>query len=598
MAKPLNAVIRTFSCSPPFSSARLAGSSLGVVAAIAIVVAGVALVVISSNFFLVFGMLGIGLGLLVISGYGLAVSLRKKNPETASSPSLLSTSSQSPEGGSPAVVASTSLGKNPAMIAPDGLVNLEKILNIFQTGRVTVQGSVLETHNEFDRYLSPNERALNRLRDLFKAMPEPQHPGTLLSVGTERSFFLWLLTPKTWRRCLVVQDVNPKVKAYLDFAMLLLHIALNREECLQLAQLPGGSMDENVCRQRVNELQVKIQSSDMSGDKKKYYLTDDRLMSFARIYYRSNSNLSCSDHWSSLKENECVNYWKSDDLFKELKDAVTAGCIVTSVRSIDDSGLLRPYQVISAIPPTVLADVSNVSTYHILDFLYDVQIIFTQQRREDWDYFYFKYEVLTDDERREIDGLFEQIFGDPPPGFKPEEWRLDGLRNTSFFKEELHSSGTSKVIQCSYSKAVLGAVRKYNQKYIYTIPGAHTRVDVKKLMLLTNNPFTQHMEAVCGDPLFVSFLPAVIEACFAANMYEGMLRFARVPTWKETIAAYVAQHASSDGERLLKNLQDPSVRDGFIRELGHEDFEKMLKVIRLGDSCEDLALPNSMSGGL
>jgi hypothetical protein len=78
---------------------------------------------------------------------------------------------------------------------------------------------------------------------------------------------------------------------------------------------------------------------------------------------------------------------------------------------------------------------------------------------------------------------------------------------------------------------------------------------VKKLSLLTNNPFTQHMEGVCGDPLFVSFLPAVIGACFAANMYEEMLRFARVPAWKETVAVYVAQHASSDGERLLTRLR-------------------------------------------
>jgi len=74
----------------------------------------------------------------------------------------------------------------------------------------------------FADYRYPNEGNITEYRSLFQM----QQPGLLVSTGTERSFFALIETvlasPQGYCKGLVIRDINPKVKAYTDFNVLLL----------------------------------------------------------------------------------------------------------------------------------------------------------------------------------------------------------------------------------------------------------------------------------------------------------------------------------------------------------------------------------------
>ena len=74
------------------------------------------------------------------------------------------------------------------------------------------------------QFLEPNERIPVNVRPHLLKMQR----GLIVSVGTERSFFDLLLSDPNLCTGLVVRDVNPRVKAYVDFNTLLLTIATSR----------------------------------------------------------------------------------------------------------------------------------------------------------------------------------------------------------------------------------------------------------------------------------------------------------------------------------------------------------------------------------
>jgi hypothetical protein len=208
--------------------------------------------------------------------------------------------------------------------------------------------------NPFDPYLNPNEFTLEDLRDLLKTLPHPSIPSLISAVGTERFLFLLLLADKEFPCAgAVSRDCNPKVKAYLDFVILLIRLSKNREEFVSLANVPQNK------EYQINQLSKKITESEIPREMKDYYLKN--LETCASIYYGARQD--CERDWTQDPRCECVNYWKHDDLFNKLKQFADSGSLVTTTGSINDLSLLQN----NATPPFWLVDTSNVQYYCAVD---------------------------------------------------------------------------------------------------------------------------------------------------------------------------------------------------------------------------------------
>src|SRR5579872_1647372 len=70
-------------------------------------------------------------------------------------------------------------------------------------------------------YREPNECGPNHIKPHLALMEK----GWIVSVGSERSFFDILLSPEEQCEGLIILDIDPRIKAYCDFLILLLRMS-------------------------------------------------------------------------------------------------------------------------------------------------------------------------------------------------------------------------------------------------------------------------------------------------------------------------------------------------------------------------------------
>jgi hypothetical protein len=216
----------------------------------------------------------------------------------------------------------------------------------------------LRAKNPFpEEFLIPNEPPGTGLQPHIDAIC----PGIMVSVGTERSFFDLALSDPTKCDGLVVRDVNPRVKAYVDFNVLLLRICNSREEFRELAQ---QRLNEYTLEPFIDSLQKKLAAAqDIPPSIKEYYQRN--LRTYLGVYYSN----SARKNWARLQPGEydeidrlfsTVNYYENDALFTKLQQYAKQGKIIATVGSIEDLEFLHGQKV-------SLIDSSNIFQYVNLD---------------------------------------------------------------------------------------------------------------------------------------------------------------------------------------------------------------------------------------
>jgi hypothetical protein len=159
-------------------------------------------------------------------------------------------------------------------------------------------------------------------------------PGLIVSTGTERSLFDIILSDP-YCEGLVAIDINPKVKAYIDFNLFLLKVSENRMEYLHLSTSPTAF------RSKITELKDPMQE---------YYAS--HLEEFAAIYF------SQTQAWRKNKAYDVVNYTKNDELFHKLQTCALSGNIISIVGDIGDIDFLKNRNI-------EIIDESNISQYSL-----------------------------------------------------------------------------------------------------------------------------------------------------------------------------------------------------------------------------------------
>jgi hypothetical protein len=168
--------------------------------------------------------------------------------------------------------------------------------------------------------------------------------GLMVTTGTERSFFS-LLQQSDPMQCegIVVRDIEPCVKAYMDFKTLLLRVSHDRQDFCELDASPDKLSE---IRSRVN------QCTTLPMWLKIYYL--EHLDEFGKIYYQTQRQ------WIHNRRFEKVNYYHDDRLFKILQQAIILGKFVSTQGDINDLSFLHSYHI-------SVIDTSNIWMYSFIN---------------------------------------------------------------------------------------------------------------------------------------------------------------------------------------------------------------------------------------
>ena len=211
---------------------------------------------------------------------------------------------------------------------------------------------------DIGNFLSPNEYDVINVKDHLDRMEE----GFILSCGTERSFFDLVLANPEKCRGLIVRDIDSRVKAYVDFNVLLLRISNDVRDYESLSTLDFENKPE--LEERVQEIKrrihLKMKSGEISIKIGLYYL--ENLEKLASVYY------STSKAWRNEKFYffQGVEYYRDEEKFRKLQAYAKAGKIIATVGDINDLQFLHRVRV-------SVVDTSNVFDYFLGDFQVDDQ---------------------------------------------------------------------------------------------------------------------------------------------------------------------------------------------------------------------------------
>lgn len=257
----------------------------------------------------------------------------------------------------------------------------------------------------FEDYLIPNENwegAMDLLQPHLDPKDYPKH--LLIATGTERALMDLLLSGE--RAGLVVMDINPRVKAYLDMNTLLMQIASSREDFLDLIKIPAtvadrpnprceaAHVDSDDVFDKLDQIEERISKSDLPDPLKEYYLS--HLDDLALFYSYKPDFLAYPGGY--------IPYHEEDAAFTKLQTYAKAGKIIAIVADIN------------APPPSLLKwpvkelDISNIGTYCLVrQSIACERIIWTkvaEKRPLSW-----PVSRINESDSKEIDKLFQARFG-------------------------------------------------------------------------------------------------------------------------------------------------------------------------------------------
>lgn len=399
----------------------------------------------------------------------------------------------------------------------------------------------------FEDYLDPNElidQPLGRDESYSspdcKAIPLKDHLSTMrkgyaVSVGTERSFFLLALADPDLCDGLIVRDINPKVKAYVDFNVLLLRISSSREEYCSLAKRPS----KEEYSKRLETILANITTTeDLPGNLKEYYRKN--LENFANVYYYQSSKEWAEKDSDLYKMFYSVHYYNDDDLFTKLQRYAKQGRIISSIGSINDLSSFHDL-------PISLIDTSNVSEYEFLDihgcsFDAPVTIIHTKGTGHSGTTFYSKqYSPIQDVEREEFEELIRRLKSTNPQMYE---------KNLALAFANTLNIGAP--ICPGYTKDVLELTRAYCRNNLYQLPDGRF-VDMEEgsgeKILASLSP--EIIEKMIHDSCFVRFVPKVVNASFPLMISNAYILFMDLPGWRDTY------------EERLKEIHEVTIRAEF-----------------------------------
>lgn len=377
----------------------------------------------------------------------------------------------------------------------------------------------------FRDYLTPNEgypEAVKEHLDLIK------RPGIIVSAGTERSLFDLVLSNEEMCEGLVVRDINPKVKAYVDFTAMLLRVVNDLTEFQDLSsEIKKGPLRITELRQRIEIIRQKLMiCDDISEEMRNYYL--ENLENFGEIYLFQNQS------WRASAQYEMVNYRINESLFQKLQRYAKSGNIIATVGEITDLNFLYDETI-------VIVDVSNIPDYKILDFQNDdnfnPRIIWTMQNSIRTTYFSFEFFPIERCHKQEMEQLLLWLEEAGLSTHKTQAMNLKILFYDFFSESEVDRYDYHCM---SYSSQILSKLKKIIiEKSLLDIPGIKRKVclscrqGIENLNLLEMEEF----DVLIRGQQILPFLEIIARNSHVLNQQKTQA-ISQMVGWKEVYSKY------------------------------------------------------------
>lgn len=199
----------------------------------------------------------------------------------------------------------------------------------------------------FKDFIIPNELNPEELSSHMDSIEDGEEYEAV-STGTVRSDFLLLAANPKYCRGLITIDINPKVKAYRDFDLLLRKIAQTRAEYETL------SSEFNSFTDRIAVIADKVKKHGFPQRIENYYLK--HLDAFGHIYLYNNQVWK-KDYRRHFKK---CKFYASDPLFNKLQKYALSGNSINIIGNINDLKFLRNRNI-------GVVDTSNIHAYSLIN---------------------------------------------------------------------------------------------------------------------------------------------------------------------------------------------------------------------------------------
>lgn len=294
---------------------------------------------------------------------------------------------------------------DPSREAPEQAVTCDSLQNKYKKFYPN-QTLSFKSNGKFE-FLIPNET------DPIKLLPHLIHPdnkysGRLFVAGTERGWTILALC----ERCtgLIGVDINPRVKAYNDFNLLLFTLSADRQDYLKLRaveeivqahknryppgfvvrkyHIPNDLAEEGAALDYfpdlITEIKERLERSGLDEDMKKYYRRNFDAMAeiFFSIQLQGRELIFIDKDFGAgnnggpyFKE---ANYLFDDTLFNNIKAFASRGEIIFTTGSIIDFQEFQDEEFLTI-------DISNIPDYHEVRLAYsEIPQIVNQNVRVIW----------------------------------------------------------------------------------------------------------------------------------------------------------------------------------------------------------------------
>jgi hypothetical protein len=231
-------------------------------------------------------------------------------------------------------------------------------------------------------FIFPNEGGVVAIQPhLNQAFANVEKPNYLVATGAERALFALLLAGNACQG-VIIRDINPRIKAYIDFNVLLLRLSENRTEYVELSSSPD---------KKAKIYQKLAADRTLSAEVKSYY--QQHFDDFAMIYFDNIEWKQIAKLYDINPFRE-VNYYDDDVLFERLKRFATSGNIVATIGNI---GSLESFYDL----PVAAIDISNIQNFELVDLRWPhaVHVIWTRQHYAATSYFSNKAHPISGAER-------------------------------------------------------------------------------------------------------------------------------------------------------------------------------------------------------
>ncbi len=411
----------------------------------------------------------------------------------------------------------------------------------------------------FKDYIAPNEWHPENVAPHLRDMPQ----GIIVTVGAERALFDLFFADPAKCEGLVVKDINPRVKAYIDFNVLLLRIAESREEYCALAKRPEN---DEALKFRLDAIRAKIEGSqDIPLFLKGYY--QKYLKDFAGVYYKIDKDWAYGStcYPSMVDAFSEVNYHKNDALFAKLQSFARAGRIVSMSGEINDLSPLQKQQI-------AVVDTSNVYAYSILNLqryssdrpIRFIWVVGTGGRYPSI-YNSIEFTPLNTEEREELDCIHRNL---KAAAQKENSTQTEWVTILGWLLFDCHTIEKKGQPPASiYCRETLIRLREFCEKYLFEIPEVGFILMKGDCLTKLKNLPRQSVENFSKD----SRLEPLMSDLCQSWRYLGRtyIDFMDIPGWKDEFEKHMVE-TWFGLEGLITLLRGEGLLQEFIHRFGKD----------------------------